>query len=171
MTFKDLAQKRFSTRAYTTQSVEKEKMDYIFECIRFAPSAVNYQPWHFYVIANEPDKIAVQKSYNREWFKKAPIYIIACGNCEEAWKRSNFDNKNHMEIDLAIAGEHLCLAASDIDLGSCWVCNFDPLIIKDLLNLPDHITPVAIFPIGYPDKTVEAPIKKRKDVQDIVTWR
>lgn len=171
MTFKDLAQRRFSLRIYKEQAVEKEKIDYILDCARLAPSAANFQPWHFYVITSEADKLEVQKAYNRDWFKKAPLYIIACGKSDEAWKRSNYDNKSHVDIDLAIACEHLSLAATEIGLGSCWVCNFDPQIISQFLNLPDNINPIAIFPIGYPEESAEIPTKKRKELHEISTWK
>ena len=41
MVFLELTKKRYSVRSYTSQEVEKEKLDYIFECARYAPSAVN----------------------------------------------------------------------------------------------------------------------------------
>ena len=50
MDFLELTKKRYSVRSYTSQEVEKEKLDYIFECARYAPSAVNKQPWQFIVI-------------------------------------------------------------------------------------------------------------------------
>ena len=171
MAFKDLVEKRFSVRAYTAQNVEKEKIEHILECARLAPSACNLQPWHFYVITSDEDKLEVVKSYNREWFKKAPIYIIVCGNRDEAWKRSNYDNKNHLDIDLAIACEHIALAVTDLGLGSCWVCNFDPAILSAFLQTPQNIEPIAIFPIGYPDTSVARPTLKRKDLEEMVTWK
>ena len=30
--------------------MEQEKLDYVMECVRFAPSAVNKQPWMFRVV-------------------------------------------------------------------------------------------------------------------------
>ena len=49
MDFLELTKKRYSVRSYTSQEVEKEKLDYILECARYAPSAVNKQPWQFIV--------------------------------------------------------------------------------------------------------------------------
>ena len=56
MTFKDLSDARFSVRSYTDEAVSKEQLDYILECARLAPSAVNFQPWHFYVVTKDADK-------------------------------------------------------------------------------------------------------------------
>ena len=44
MSFLDLVNKRYSVRSYEERQIEKEKMDYIMECVRLAPSAVNFQP-------------------------------------------------------------------------------------------------------------------------------
>lgn len=48
MSFLELARKRCSIRKYAPKNVEQEKIDYILEAARLAPSAVNYQPWYFY---------------------------------------------------------------------------------------------------------------------------
>ena len=40
----ELVKRRYSCRNYQPTSVEKEKLDYIMECVRLAPSAVNKQP-------------------------------------------------------------------------------------------------------------------------------
>ena len=45
MNFLELTKNRYSCRAYKPLDVEKEKLDYVMECVRYAPSAVNYQPW------------------------------------------------------------------------------------------------------------------------------
>lgn len=88
---------------------------------------------------------------------------LAC--LPEAWTRHE-DGKSHADIDLAIAIEHLCLAAAEQGLGTCWVCNFHVERCRELFRLPDGLCPVAIIPIGYP-ATPEIPEKKRKPMADI----
>ena len=56
MNFLELTKARYSCRDYQPTSVEKEKLDYIMECVRFAPSAVNKQPWRFHIVTSEEDK-------------------------------------------------------------------------------------------------------------------
>ena len=50
MDFLELVRMRYSVRQYSAREVEKEKLEYVLECARLAPSAVNQQPWHFYVV-------------------------------------------------------------------------------------------------------------------------
>lgn len=50
MNFLDLVKARYSVRSYRPQAVEREKVEYLLECARLAPSAVNFQPWRFFVV-------------------------------------------------------------------------------------------------------------------------
>ena len=44
------------------------------ECVRLAPSAVNFQPWRFKIVTDEPTLKALQQCYKREWLATAPLY-------------------------------------------------------------------------------------------------
>ncbi|MBE6299040.1 MAG: nitroreductase [Bacteroidales bacterium] len=167
--FIKLAQERSSIRKYTNKEVSCEVINQIIESARIAPSAVNFQPWKFLIIKGEKSKQIVRESYKREWFATAPLYIIACGNHEEAWHRS-FDGKDHTDIDIAIAVEHICLSATSAGLGTCWVCNFDATKLKTDLSLPENLEPIAIIPLGYPEGDGDVRPKKRKTTEEIVQW-
>jgi len=169
--FLDLCKKRCSVRSYENRAIHPDDLNYLLEAARLAPSAVNFQPWQFIVIQQEENRISLQESYPRDWFKTAPLYIVVCGDHQQSWKRKA-DNKDHCDIDIAIAVEHICLAAAEIGLGTCWVCNFEPDIVRQCLQLPEHIEPIAILPVGYPNSEtlcLETP-KKRKNIQEIVKW-
>ena len=159
----ELIKRRYSCRSYKSKRVENEKLDYIMECVRFAPSAVNKQPWKFRIIRNEADKAKLQACYNREWFQTAPMYIICSILHDEEWVRS--DGKRHGDIDIAIAVEHLCLAATEQGLGTCWVCNFDAEKCKQLFAIANNEEPAVLIPIGYASD--EPKEKKRKTIEDI----
>lgn len=75
MDFLELAKKRYSAREYSPKEVEQEKLEYILECARLAPSAVNHQPWHFIVVKSDEARKAVQQCYPREWFAQAPLTL------------------------------------------------------------------------------------------------
>lgn len=164
MTFLELTKKRYSCRNYQDRPVERELLDYIFECVRLAPSAVNRQPWKFRLVENRSQREKLQQCYQREWFNTAPVYVIASVLHEQEWVRS--DGKHHGDIDIAIAVEHLCLAATDQGLGSCWVCNFDAALCSELFSLPANEEPAVLIPIGYP--AVEPTEKKRKELDEIL---
>ena len=163
MTFFFLFKQRYSCRSYQNKRVEQEKLDYVMECVRLAPSAVNKQPWVFRIVENEDDKSKLHTCYSREWFQTAPMYIICSILHDEEWVRS--DGKHHGDIDIAIAVEHLCLAATEQGLATCWVCNFDAAKCKQLFSIADNEEPAVLIPIGY--AADEAREKKRKTISEI----
>jgi len=168
--FIELAKKRFSSRKYSTRLIEEEKLMQVLEAGRIAPSAANFQPWIFVVVKGEDAKREFESIYNKEWFKEAPVFIIICGDHDVSWKR--YDGKDHCDIDVAIAVDHMTLAAADIGLATCWICNFDITKCSELLNLPSNIEPIAILPLAYPEDevVVDRHNKQRKPLSEIVRY-
>lgn len=164
-----IAEQRFSCRDYSDRKVERDAILTVLDVARLAPSACNRQPWVFLVADSEAQRAAILESYDRDWARTAPEFIVACGLHDEAWHRGS-DGKDHTDIDVAIAVEHLCLAATTIGLETCWVCNFDPKPIREAFGLPENVEPIAILPIGYPADGIDAPAKKRKELSEIVRW-
>ena len=164
MRFLDLTKLRYSCRSYQERAVEKEKIEYVMECVRMSPSAVNRQPWRFRVVESDADRQRLCQCYNREWFATAPTYIIASVLHDEEWVRS--DGKHHGNIDVAIAVEHLCLAAAEQGLGTCWVCNFDVELCSRLFDIPANEEVAVLIPIGY--AADEPKEKVRKNIDAIV---
>ena len=98
MDFLSLSKARCSVRKYDfSRPIEQEKLDYIMECVRFAPSAVNFQPWKF-LIAKEKNVLeAISSCYANEWIKTAPCIIVACVDHRQSWHRQRYDNKDHAD--------------------------------------------------------------------------
>lgn len=167
MNFWDLVKKRYSVRKYSDRPVEEEKIRKILEAARLAPSAVNYQPRHFIVITDGELKAQIAEAYTRDWFQEAPVVIVALGDHQQAWHRR--DGKDHCDIDVAIAVDHLTLAATSLGLGTCWVCAFDAEKVHSILDLPPHLEAVALIPLGYPADD-GAPERERKGLDALVSW-
>lgn len=166
MNFLELVKERRSVRAYLPQEVEAEKIDYLLECGRLAPSACNRQPWRLIVVRDEARRKALRTAYDREWFGQAPVCIVVCVDDSEAWTRS-CDGRCHSDVDAAIVAEHLVLAAAEQGLGYCWVCAFDPARCTEALGIEAPLRPVALLPIGYPAPAAASP-KNRKPTDEIV---
>ena len=168
MDFKDLMQTRHSVRSYKKEVLPDELLNEILEAGRMAPTAVNKQPFIF-VVVNNPGKLKeIHEAYPRDWFGKAPQIIVICGDHSAAWKRGN-DGKDHTDIDVAIATDHITLRAAELGLGTCWVCNFDAAKVSKTLSLPEHIEPAVLLPIGRPEEA-EIPPKKRKSLSELVRF-
>ncbi|MFV0591621.1 MAG: nitroreductase family protein [Draconibacterium sp.] len=164
MELSDAIQHRFSVRKFKEVPVERTKLLQILEAGRLAPSAVNYQPWHFIVVEKEKRK-ELSRVYRAHWILQAPVVLIICADHSQSWKRGS-DGKDSSDIDAAIAIDHMTLTATSLGLGTCWVCNFDVQRCMEILKLPGNIEPVALIPLGYPD--IDAPVKKRKSLDEIV---
>lgn len=169
MNYLEIIKARYSCRKYQEQNISIETLLSIVEAGRIAPSAVNYQPWHFIILPTNNDVKTIAEAYPRDWFKLAPAAIVVCADHQQSWKRA--DGKDHADIDAAITADHISLRITDLGLGSCWVCNFDVQKCKAILQLPDNIEPIIIFPIGVPaDQTdPNRHDTKRKLLKDIVS--
>lgn len=170
MEFIDLAKRRYSARSYLPKQIDDGKLFKVLEAGRVAPSAVNIQPWHFVVLRNEESRKKIYPAYKREWLKEAPVIIVVCGDHSVSWKRS--DGKDYCDVDIAIVVDHMTLQAAELELGTCWVCNFDKSKVSEALNLPKQIEPIVILPLGYPADTVDVKRHsvKRKPTWEIVHW-
>ncbi len=169
----DLMRQRCSVRKFDDRAIPKAVLLDVLEAARVAPSACNNQPWHF-IVLEAPE---VKNEVLSGWHAKAPAVIVCCGDHKQAWRRK--DGKDHTDIDLAIAVDHMTLAAAEVGLGTCWVCWFNPMDVAGALQLPDHLEPIALLPIGYPAKDLCAPDRHdsqppdkggRKPLESIVSW-
>ncbi len=165
MEFFEVIKKRRSIRKYSSKPVEPEKLRQIMEAVRLAPSARHRQPWKFIVITDQKTKEEIhRRAYTaKDFFLQAPVIIAAVGYPTDYVCRNG--NIAH-QVDLAIAGEHLVLAATALGLGTCWIVAFDQNELKDILGVPEDAHIVALFTVGYPDET--PPPKERKSLEEIV---
>lgn len=166
MNMLELSEARFSARKFTDEPVSPADLRYILECARQAPSAVNRQPWKFVVVRSPEARQRLWGAYDREWFRTAPLYIVCMRDNQACWTR-HYDGKPHGDIDVAIATEHLCLAAAERGLGTCWVCNYDPHVVRTLFPSVHHEA-VAIIPLGHIAPDCPRAEKRRKPLEEIV---
>ena len=167
MEFLELVQKRYSVRAYKPDPIDEKKLEQVLEAARLAPTAANKQPFQFLVIRAAGKEAELRRLYDRAWFAQAPVVICACGIPAQAWVR--MDGKNYCDVDVAIAMDHLVLAATALGLGTCWIANFDPAIARQVLALPSGVEPIAFTPLGYSNDPPRP--KKRKPLTELVKYR
>ncbi len=166
MEFTELIRKRYSVRAYKPDPVEEEKLEQVLEAMRLAPTAANRQPFQFILIHTKGREADLKRIYHRGWFVQAPLIICACGVPAQNWVRR--DDKNYNDVDVAIAMDHLILAATNLGLGTCWIAAFDPAAAREMLGLPDGVEPVAFTPLGYPAD--QPGPKRRKALSELVRY-
>ncbi|MDO5547483.1 MAG: nitroreductase family protein [Eubacteriales bacterium] len=153
MNFLTLAKTRCSVRSYTDRAVEPEKLDQILQAAHVAPTAANLQPVHLIVVQSQEGRDKLAQGAN---LYGAPLAILVCTDHSKAWTRP-FDQKQSTDIDASILTDHMMLAATELGLGSVWICYFNPDVIREEFALPENLEPVNILAIGYPNGTTAAP--------------
>ena len=155
---------RRSVRSYLDKPIEPEKLEQILEAARLAPSACNYQDWKFVVVQDAGTRQALAKACNDQTFiGQAPVVIGACSTDPQ---RRMASGQPTSAVDLAIAVDHMTLAAVELGLGSCWIGAFDAPAVGKLLGVPDGAVVVHVLPLGYPAKTSSA--RPRKSASEVI---
>ena len=53
-------------------------------------------------------------------------------------------------IDVAIALEHISLAATELGLGTCWIGSFETQKVREILNIPEDVAIIELMAVGCP---------------------
>ena len=103
----DLARKRRSIRKYRSDSVPEDKLQYVLEAARAAPSWANRQCWRYIVVTDEALR---KKITQRDWAAEAPVVIVACA--DPVLSGNKFGQPYYM-LDVGSSMDHLMLAAAE----------------------------------------------------------
>jgi nitroreductase / dihydropteridine reductase len=69
----NISQSRYTTKAYDdSKKIPQDKFEKILEALRLAPSSINIQPWHFFVIESEEAKQRIARSLVGKYAYNAP---------------------------------------------------------------------------------------------------
>lgn len=153
MDFLELAADRYSVRSFSDRPIEQEKMERILKAGQFAPTAVNYQPQKIYILKSQQAiqtiRSVCQSAYN------APVVLLICADEKLTWKHPREHGYTTGEMDASIVCTHMMLEAWELGIGSVWVRAFDSRQVAKIFNLPRHIKPICLLPIGYPSADSE----------------
>jgi len=160
-------QLRRSVRAFDSRPIPDEILLKILESARWAPSAINYQPWHFIVVTDAEKREILSQARFAKVLRESPVVIVGCGDQKKS-------PKWHV-IDVAIAMQNMILTATAEGLGSCWIGSFHEDEVKSLLNIPENYKIIALMALGYPRKTFDiigklAGSRRRKDLETITSF-
>lgn len=156
---------RKSVRSYLDRAVEPEKLERILEAGRLAPSANNRQEWRFVVVTDaDTRRRLADEGAGQRFVGEAPVVIAACAETDRHDMRCGIPC---YPIDVAIAVDHMTLAATAEGLGTCWIGAFDPEKVRRILGIPQDIEVVELLPLGYPRDPKPA-AKSRLPLETIV---
>ncbi|MEI7810788.1 MAG: nitroreductase family protein [Ignavibacteria bacterium] len=143
---------RRSIRQFTEEMISEELIHKLLEAAMSAPSARNYQPWHFVIVSQRTSLNAIAAFHPYAgMLKLAPLGILICGD------KQTETYSEYIALDCSAATENMLLAAHALGLGAVWLGIYP---VKDrienfvkLLNIPSGIIPVSFVAIGHPAET------------------
>ncbi len=153
---------RRSIRDYDPRPIESWKLHLLLEAARLAPSSMNSQPWRIFVVQDPKLKKILAdatpgKIHAHPWLSNAPIVFILCAMKSKTQRYfGQLIGKNYHLVDMGIVGEHICLEATELGLGTCWLGWIDKKQIKKAFNIPLLWEVVCLISAGYPSTTLNA---------------
>jgi nitroreductase len=161
---------RRSVRAFSEERVSDEDLWKLLDAARMAPSAGNIQPWSFVVVRTSQIKGRLaEAALNQHFIEEAPVVVVACAD-EERSKQSYGSRGEQLYCiqDTAAAVQNILLAAVALGLGACWVGAFHENEVRDALNIPAGLRPVAIIPVGWPNEQPQH--RFNRSLEDIIVY-
>ena len=175
MNFTEIVLARQSCRSYDPcRIVEKEKIDAILAAARLSPSACNGQPYHFTVCRGDVAKEAALLTRGMGGMNKfavdAPVLIVISEKpyVKSAALGAKVKNNDYRSMDIGIAAAYLTAEAAAQGLGSCILGWFDDEKLRKLCHIDQPIR--LVITLGYPGEKDQLREKKRKDLEELVTW-
>lgn len=168
-TMKAILERR-SIRKYTDAPISEAHMKEILKAGMYAPSGGNAQPWEFIVVTDQSilNKIPEVHPYATALKGAAAAAIIVCGNKEKEKFQDLWIQ------DCSAATMNILLGAQNLEIGSVWLGLYPEMDrvqgVKELLNLPEHITPFAVVALGHPAESRPIPERFNEDSVHYNTW-
>jgi len=161
---------RRSVRDFQKKTIPDELVDKLIEALIWAPSAGNLQARKFYFIKNDHIKKKIAAAaLNQNFIADAPLVIVGCTDSRISYKYGERGVHLFSIQDVALSIMGMMLVAYENGLGSVWVGAFREENISMVLDMPKHLRPVAIVPVGYPSKIPHPPprVTKKEAVEVI----
>jgi len=178
MDFMDIVRTRRSVRRYDSRPVEQLKIDALFEAVRRSPSWSNKQCPRFVLVRDEADRKRISElSYvealmapmgykanpSQKALAEAPVVVVACADPAES---GQVRGQDYYLVDTGIAAQTMMLAANALGLATVFVGIYDEDEIRGLLNIPENVRVVGLFPLGYPLDEVKKDGPPRKPLSE-----
>ena len=81
MEFKDIVMSRYATKKFDGRKIPEKKVDELLEIVRFAPSAINLQPWKIKVVTDQNIKEQLKPAtWGQEQVTSCSHLLVFCAN-------------------------------------------------------------------------------------------
>ena len=175
MDFLTIAQNRQSCRKYDmSRPVEAEKLQSVLKAAALAPSACNSQPYHITVCTGELVKeisAACTGMGINTFLPHVPMLLVIS---EEPYNKtaalgSKIKGIDYRAIDIGILSAYITAEATAQGLGSCIIGWLEDEKVRKACGLTQPVQ--LIVSLGYPAPEVELRAKKRKPLEELVSYK
>jgi len=141
----EIIKSRRSVRRYQGEEVPDEAVTKCLEAARWAPSAVNNQPWRFVVIRDSKLREEIGETLKgfaaiNSFVGNAPLIFVLYTESSHRW----------VELDCGMASQNLMLEAHSLGLGTCFIGAYNEKAIKDILGLSEKARIMGLIACGFP---------------------
>ena len=174
MNFTEIAENRQSCRSYDpAKVVEEEKIQAILNAARLAPSACNGQPYHFTLCRGEAARQVAKATMGmgmNKFAADAPVLLVISEMpyCKTAAMGAKVKGNDYRSMDIGIVAAYITAEAAAQGLGSCMLGWLDDEKIRAICGVDGAIR--LVITIGYAKEGDKLRTKKRKDMEELVTW-
>ena len=173
MNFTEIAENRQSCRSYDAErGIEQEKIDRILKSARLAPSACNGQPYHITLCRGEAAKKVAEATQGmgmNKFATDAPVLLVISEMpyVPTAALGAKVKKNDYRSIDIGIVAAYLTAEATAQGLGTCILGWLDDGKIRKICGLEGAVR--LVITLGYPKEGDGLRVKKRKDLDALVT--
>lgn len=160
----DAARRRRSVRRFFTRDIPEKFLPLLEESLLCAPSAGNLQSRHFhFVFRDDVKRRLAEAAFGQDFVLEAPLDVVCCADLDIRRHYGDRGVSLYCLQDVAASVQNLMLVATSLGLGTVWVGAFDERKVSAAMNLPVHLRPVAIVPVGFPAESPAAPERIRRE--------
>jgi len=158
MTVFEAVRNRRSIRHFRKDSIPDDIEQRLIDSLIWAPSAGNLQARKFFFVKDREIKQALASAaLGQNFIAKAPLVIVGCTDSRISTRYGERGTHLYTIQDVACSIMGMMLVAHEMGLGTVWVGAFHDDSVTDILSLPGQLHPVALVPVGWPEKISNAP--------------
>ena len=169
MDFSEVVKNRYSCKKYSDRPVDRTVLEEILEAGRVAPTARNLQEQHIYVVTRPEHLAKIDAATPCRY--GAPVVLIVAFDKNNVYTYPEDEQSSGIE-DATIVATHLCLAAANAGVDSCWLNFFKPSVIREQFGIPENEEILMLLDLGYAAEGA-GPLANhfsRKDLSETVTF-
>ncbi|MCP2168191.1 nitroreductase family protein [Goodfellowiella coeruleoviolacea] len=160
---------RSAMRSYTEEPVADAVLERMLDALLAAPSASNKQAWAF-VVVRDPARVRRVRAFCPGIIGVPALILVACFDRTQAPDDPGMLRVGRLCVAMAV--QNFLLAGHALGLGGCPVSSFLVEPVRSLLDLPRHLDPVLVVPVGHPARQAEPSQRRAKaEVIRYETWK